>query len=223
MKTSKTIFPAAAISLLLSLSPAGVKAQHAAQAFSDKEAVAKMAKNFESPARDSMQQPGKVLLYLGDIRDKTIMDLGAATGYFSLKFAAAGARVIAADVSDAFQEYLQERITKDKIRNITTRKIPYDNPQLQDQEADLVFVANTYHHIEDRIVYFAKVKRGLKNGGCLVILDFFKARFTETVQAPAMAMRASVDEVVLELRQAGFQSFDVEVNLLPYQYIIKAR
>ncbi len=38
-----------------------------------------------------------------------------------------------------------------------------------------------------------------------------------------MNMRASVDEAIFELKQAGFASFEVEVNLLPYQYIIKAK
>jgi len=43
------------------------------------------------------------------------------------------------------------------------------------------------------------------------------------VQAPAMGMRASVGEIVFELNNAGFTSFEVELNLLPYQYIIKAK
>ena len=52
----------------------------------------------------------------------------------------------------------------------------------------------------------------------LLVLEYY-SRGT----SPAMAMHSSVDEAMQELRQAGFQSFDVEVNLLPYPYIIKAR
>ncbi len=199
------------------------KHSHSEHAFADKEAVAKMAKNFESAERDSMQHPQKVLQYMGDLKGKKIMDIGAATGYFSVKFAAKGAHVIAADVSDAFQDYLKERITKESIKNIELRKIPYDSPLLKDNEADIVFIANTYHHIDNRTEYFSKVKKGLNKNGELVIVDFFKAVFTEKVQAPAMTMRASVDEIVFELKKAGFTSFEVEVNLLPYQYIIKAK
>lgn len=196
---------------------------HSKKAFSDKEAVAKMAKSFESAERDSMQKPYKVVQYLGNLKGKKIMDIGAATGYFSVKFAAKGAYVIAADVSEGFQAYLKDRMENDKINNIELRKVPYDNPLLKDKEVDIVFIANTYHHIENRSEYFAKVKQGLKVDGELVIVDFFKADFTMKVQAPAMSMRASVDEVVFELKKAGFNSFEIEVNLLPYQYIIKAR
>ena len=197
--------------------------KHSQHAFADKEAVAKMAKNFESTERDSMQHPQKVLQYMGNLKGKKIMDIGAATGYFSVKFAVKGAHVIAADVSDAFQDYLKERIIKESINNIELRKIPYDSPLLNDNEVDIVFIANTYHHINNRTEYFSKVKKGLNKNGELVIVDFFKAVFTEKVQAPAMTMRASVDEIIFELKKAGFTSFEVEVNLLPYQYIIKAK
>jgi SAM-dependent methyltransferase len=37
-----------------------------------------------------------------------------------------------------------------------------------------VLIVNTYHHIENREAYFAKVLKGLKPGGELVLIDFFK-------------------------------------------------
>ncbi len=196
---------------------------HSQQAFSDKEAVAKMAQKFESAERDSMQQPEKVLRYMGPLHGKKIMDIGAGTGYFSVKFAGAGASVIAADVSEEFQEYLQDRIAREDLKHIALRKIPYDNPLLKEAEVDIVFMANTYHHIADRVDYFSKVKKGLKEGGELVVVDFFKVSFPEKIQAPPLEMRISADEVIAELKKAGFTHFEVEVNLLPYQYIIKAK
>jgi len=194
-----------------------------AEVFTDKDALAKMVKNFESAERDSMQQPAKVLQYLGDIKGKKIMDIGAGTGYFSVRFAINGAYVIAADVSEGFLSFLKNRMKEEKISNMELRKVPYDSPLLKDKEVDIVFMSNTYHHIENRITYFTNVKQGLKTDGELIIVDFFKAEFMEKVQAPSMTMRASVDEVVFELKKAGFKLFEIEVNLLPYQYIIKAR
>ena len=196
---------------------------HTHQAFVDKDAVEKMAKNVESAERDSMQQPQKVLQLMGNLNGKKIMDIGAGTGYFSVRFANAGATVIAADVSDGFQDYLKDRITKEKIENIELRKIPYDNPLLKENEVDIVFVANTYHHIENRVAYFSEVYKGLKPDGELVVVDYFKVEFEDKIQAPAMAMRVSVDQVIFELKKAGFESFDIEVDLLVYQYIIRAK
>lgn len=58
------------------------------------------------------------------------MDIGAGTGYFSVKLAAKGANVIAADVSDDFQDYLKKRIKEEGISNIELRKLPCDSPEL---------------------------------------------------------------------------------------------
>jgi len=106
--------------------------------------VEDLIKRFESPERDAYQQPQKVLENLGDLSGKTVMDIGAGSGYFSVKLAENGATVIAADVEDKFQEYLRNRIDKNNLKNIETRKIPYDAPGLSEEEVDMVLIVNTY-------------------------------------------------------------------------------
>lgn len=181
-----------------------------------------MARNFESAERDSYQLPDKVVEYLGDLKHKKIVDIGSGTGYFSVRLANKGAIVIAADVNDDFQNYLKRRIEDNNIANIELRKVQYDTPNLKDAEVDMAFVANTYHHIDNRAEYFSKVKKGLKTNGKLVIIDYFSVDIPKEIQSPPMAMRVSVDQVVHELKKAGFTFFKVEVSLLPYQYIITA-
>lgn len=178
-----------------------------------------LVKRFESPERDAYQQPQKVLDFLGDINGKKIMDIGAGTGYFSVKLAQKGAMVIAADVNEEFQQYIKERISKEKLSNIELRKIPFDSPALGEKEVDIVFIVNTYHHIDKRSQYFAKVKKGIKEKGELIIIDFFK---TDIPVGPPIAHKIAIDEVIAELKLAGFTNFIVEVNLLAYQFIIKA-
>ena len=182
--------------------------------------VEELIKNFESPERDAYQQPAKVLAYLGDISGKKIMDIGAGSGYFSVKLAENGANVIAADVSEEFQEALKKRIEDNQLKNIELRKIPFESPNLADGEVDMVLIVNTYHHIENRSDYFAKVKAGTKQTGELVLIDFFK---TETPVGPPVDHKISIDKVIAELKEAGYSTFEVNVDLLPYQYIIKAK
>ncbi|MCX2718020.1 class I SAM-dependent methyltransferase [Lentiprolixibacter aurantiacus] len=178
-----------------------------------------LASRFESPERDAYQKPEKVLSYLGNISGKKIMDIGSGSGYFSVKMAKKGARVIAADVNDEFQALIKERIEGEKIENLTTRKIPYDSPGLEDNEVDMVLMVNTYHHIENRPEYFAKVKNGLKSRGELVIIDFFDAE----IPVGPRHHKIPIDTVISELKKAGYTHFQVEVNLLPYQYIIRCK
>lgn len=179
-----------------------------------------LIKNFESPERDAYQKPELVINHLGKLKGKTIVDIGAGSGYFSVKISQKGAHVIAADVNDEFLEYINQRITKDKIKNLITRKIPFDSPLLADNEANMVLLVNTYHHIENRSEYFSKVKKGTKKNGELVIVDFFKS---EVPVGPPVEHKISIDQVVAELKNAGYSRFNVNVDLLPYQYIIKAK
>lgn len=179
-----------------------------------------LIKRFESPERDAYQQPEKVFKYLGELSGKKVMDIGAGSGYFSVKLAEKGAKVIAADVNQEFLDYIKKRIEKNALKNIELRKIPYDNPNLTEKEVDMVLVVNTYHHIENRIEYFAKVKKGTQLKGELVIIDFFK---TDIPVGPPKEHKVSVDEVIAELKKAGYTNLQVNVDLLPYQYIIRAK
>ena len=196
------------------------KPAHSANEYMHKASTDDLINRFESKERDEYQQPHKVMQYLGNINGKAIMDIGAGTGYFSVKLAKHGANVIAADVNDEFQTFLKKRIEDNKIENITLRKIPFDSPDLKDNEVDMVLIVNTYHHIDNRAEYFAKVKKGLKNDGELVVIDFFK---TDVPVGPPTNHKVSIDEVVAELKKAGYTSFEVNVDLLPYQFIVKAK
>lgn len=182
--------------------------------------VEELAERFESSERDEYQQPKKVIEYLGDLRGKKIMDIGAGSGYFSVKLAAEGAHVIAADVNDEFQTYLKNRIEKDQLKNIELRKIPYDSPDLKDREVDMVLIVNTYHHIEDRVDYFKKVKQGTKENGELIIIDFYKK---ELPVGPPVDHKISKKQVIEELKKAGYTSIEEDTDLLPYQFILKAK
>lgn len=191
-----------------------------ANAHMHQSSVEDLIARFESPERDDYQHPDKVLDWLGKIEGRTIADIGAGSGYFSVRLASRGARVIAADVNDEFLSFMKQRIEKSALENIEVRKVPYDSPGLAAGEADIVFLVNTYHHIENRPDYFSRVRTGLAKGGALVIVDFFK---TDLPVGPPPAHKLSIDEVVAELKQAGYTAFDVDVALLPYQFLIRAR
>ena len=84
----------------------------------------------------------------------------------------------------------------------------------------MVLIVNTYHHIENRSEYFQKVKEGTKETGELVLIDFFKS---DVPVGPPTDHKISIDQVVAELKEAGYSAFVVKVDLLPYQYIIRAK
>ncbi|HAS41956.1 MAG TPA: SAM-dependent methyltransferase [Microscillaceae bacterium] len=178
-----------------------------------------LVKSFESEDRAKWQKPEEVLKKLGDLKGKTVMDIGSGTGYFSFKMAAQGAKVIAADVNDKFQGYIKQRKEKEKLTDeqLVARKVPYDSPNLEAEEADHVIIVDTYHHVENRVAYFKKVLAGLKRGGQLLVVDFKKE---ETPHGPPLKMRLTAEEVKKELTEAGFTNLVIDTELLPYQYIV---
>lgn len=177
-----------------------------------------LVKNFESADRDEWQQPAVLLNFLGDLKNKTIIDIGAGTGYFEFKMNEPSAKIIAADVDDRFINYLNERINKEKTSNIIARKAEYEKPPVTEQEADIVFMVDVYHHIENRKDYFSMVKKGLKPNGEMVIVDFKKGDFEH---GPPNEMKIQQQIVIDEMKLAGFNLVTQDTTTLKYQYLLK--
>jgi len=81
-------------------------------------------------------------------------------------------------------------------------------------------MVNTYHLIEEREIYFSKIKSSIAQDGILLVVDFKKE---EIPVGPPTGIKLSPDEIESELRAAGFDSITVDVHSLDYQYILIAR
>ena len=225
MKNLKIII----VFVILSLISINLEAQHKhgdnhANKQMHKSSVKDLIKSFESEDRAKTQKPYEVIALFGDLSEKKILDIGSGSGYFTFRLAEKGAYVIAGDVNDQFLEYINTKIKENDIfsKKIETRKLPFDSPLLAKEEVDGVIIVNTYHHIEDRIAYFSKVKNGLNDDGMLMVVDFMKINFKEVIKGPSYKMRISSSIVIKELKKAGFNRVEVDKDILPYQYIIKA-
>ncbi len=174
---------------------------------------------FEDTSRVKWQKPEAVINKFGNIKDQTIADLGAGTGYFSFLLANRGARVLALDIVERFLNYIEQKKVKLDRLLISTRKVPTDNPLLKKEQLDGLLCVDTYHHIQNRTDYFRKVFKGLKPGGKIVIVDFKKE---ETPHGPPINMRLTGMEVLKELQYVGFSKIIIDTYTLPYQYIVTA-
>jgi ubiquinone/menaquinone biosynthesis C-methylase UbiE len=173
----------------------------------------------EDPARDAYQKPHEVVMALGIKEGERIADIGAGSGYFSLRFAqhvGAGGQVLAVDISPDMILHLNQRIRDAGVGNIRTILALPDDPLLPPAAVDRVFICETWHHIADHPRYFAQIKKILKPGGQVIIIDFFKK---ETPVGPPMEMRVSREAVMKEFEQNGFRLVK-EHTFLPYQYFL---
>ena len=177
---------------------------------------------YQSPSRVIWQKPDLVLSLLGNLRGKTVADIGAGTGFFAFRIANQGAKVIAIDIDPraiAWMNSEKQRYPADIQALLETRLGQPDDPGLSTQEADLILMVNTYIYLTDRVRYFRNLRKGLKPTAEMVIIDF---KDQDTPIGPALEERIGMQQVQMELTEAGYSITTVDSTSLEYQYILKA-
>lgn len=130
---------------------------------------------YEGMGRDGWQQPDRVIESLALLPGQAVADLGSGTGYFTGRLARAVAPagvVYAVDVDADVQEELRERLREEAVENVQIVLADFDDTKLPDGSVDLVFTVNTFHHFEERPSYFRNLKRVLRPGGRVAVIEF---------------------------------------------------
>ena len=181
---------------------------------------------FEEPGREQWQKPKEVIEWLGQGKSwegKTVADIGAASGYFTRAWArSVGPRgwAIAVEIEPGFFAPIHKLARQEGLNNVLTAQCGPHSPGLPEASVDVVFICDTLHHIQQRSDYYREVKRALKPGGCLAVVEFIKDK--QLPFGPKNSERISTSELVSELQEAGFTTRTNE-TLLPYQYVVDAR
>ncbi len=181
-----------------------------------------MVGEYEDPERGEWQNPNLVIQKLGDLDGKVVADLGAGTGYFTFRIAEKAKKVIAIDIEQKFLDYIEDRkleLPPKYADVIETRLTVPDDPDLKSNEADIVLMVNVYYYLKNRVAYMSKVKKGLKNNGILVLVDF---KLGDMPVGP-VENKVSVQQAAADLKEAGFTVGEIDEKSLQYQYIIKAQ
>ena len=153
--------------------------------------------------RDQWQQPDKVIATLQISPGAEIADLGAGGGYFTFHLAKAvgpSGKVYAVDIDRGTNELIAERAKKDGADNITTILAKSNDPLLPESAVDLIFTSNTYHHFDNRIVYFSNLRKYLKPAGRIAIIDFDRRAWL----AGLLRHYTPAEFIKREMEQAGY-------------------
>lgn len=213
----KRILAVAVVTLAVAAAPAfGQNDRPLQRPNSAVEAIAVM----EDPERDSWQQPARVVGALSPLAGKSIADIGAGSGYFTLPLAqlAGGAGVVyAIDVEPAFLEEITRKGKSAGLSNIRTVLAPEDDPGLSSSSVDVVFMCNTYPLLNDRPHYLAKIRKILKDKGIFVVISYNEE--AAIPDAPPPHKRVSRDKTVSEVTKAGFK-LKSEHRFLPHQHFL---
>jgi cyclopropane fatty-acyl-phospholipid synthase-like methyltransferase len=182
--------------------------------------AARYAKEFDDPARDAWQMPSRVIAALGLAPGQKVADIGAGTGYFSMRLAAlpGSPTVFAVDLEPSMVAHLTARAAGEGRTNVVAVQAAADSPNLP-EPVDVVLVVDTYHHIPNRPAYFAGVRARLRPGGRLAIVDFRKGA---PGGGPPEAFRFTEDQIDEELTAAGYVR-EATHDFLPRQLFLVYR
>jgi SAM-dependent methyltransferase len=178
---------------------------------------------FDAPDRDEWQKPDLVVAKLQLKRNSLVADIGAGTGYFTVRLAKAvpKGKVFALDVEPDMVAHIEERARTEKLANVVAVQNRADNPGLADP-VDVAFLCDVVHHIEDRPAFFAKLRDRLRPGGRIVIVDFAPDA-PDGGPGPPKQHRLSVETLDIELGAAELQRTALDRESLQYQYIVEYR
>lgn len=169
--------------------------------------------------RNQEEQPDKAISELNLKPGMMVGDVGAGTGFYSIKIAKvvrpAGV-VFANDIQPGMLEKLSARAAAQHVTNIVTVLGTETDPRLPAGKLDLVVLVDVYHEFSRPQRMLDRIRESLKPNGRLVLLEYRK-------EDPLVPIRPehkmSVAEVKAEVTPEGYR-YEKVVDSLPWQHIL---
>ena len=172
---------------------------------------------FNRPDRDKDERPDLLMSALQIRRGATVADVGSGTGYFTWRLAqqvGPQGKVYAVDVQQSMLDLTRSAVDEHGLANVEYVLATDASPRLPERAVDLVFVAYAYHEFGDPEAMMRAIRRALKPGGRVVILEYAK----ESNIAPASPLhKMSFEEIRREIEPMGFV-VDQLLDFLPVQH-----
>ena len=173
----------------------------------------------EAPDRDIWQHPDQVMDELAVAEASTVADIGAGSGWFTIRLArrvGPNGTVYAEDVQSEMLAAISRRVTAEGLLNVKTVLGQESDPRLPAKALDAVLMVDAYHEIEDRVTFLRNLAKALKPQGRLGVIDF---NLKGGGPGPPTEERVSPEVVVKDAALAGLRVLSQE-TFLPYQYFL---
>ena len=125
-------------------------------------------------ARDRVNEAEDVM-DSADVRPgMTVADIGAGDGYYTIRLATrvgAGGRVLAQDIMPEVIERLADRVTRERLDNVSVKLGAVDDPRLPADSFDRVFLVHMYHEIGEPYAFLWRLRPALRAGGQVLVVD----------------------------------------------------
>jgi len=170
----------------------------------------------DRPDRAEREQPDKLLDALVLTPDMTVADVGAGTGYFTVRLAKRVKTVHATDLQPEMLHLLDERLAKQHIANVVLHQAGDHDAALPAGCCDLVLMVDVYHELVDLSGVLAGVRKALEPGGRLVLVEY---RGEDPSVRIKPEHKMTLAQVRAELEPLGWH-FEQSLEFLPDQHVI---
>ena len=143
------------------------------------------------------------LLDITNVDEETsICDYGAGTGIFTIEMAKKTRnKVYALDSSGEMVDSIKEKVQKNGLDNLRVKQVETDQVPLDNQSIDLFVLITVFHHIENKKTFISEIKRVLKKGGRVALVEFHKS---DSPMGPPTGHRLSPSELEDLFIPSGF-------------------
>lgn len=172
----------------------------------------------ERPSREVEEAPSKLIAALALKPDDVVADIGAGTGYISLRMAPLLSRgkVFAVDVQPEMLEIIKYLQTEKNIDNVETVLATPKNPRLSPHSIDLALMVDVYHELEYPQEMMEKIITALKPGGKVVLVEY---RAENPLVMIKRLHKMSQKQVKREMQAVGLKWIETK-NILPQQHLM---
>lgn len=152
----------------------------------------------------------------------TVADVGAGTGLFTRLFSEAvggDGHVISVDISQKFLDHIQATNRKLGLKNVDTLLCTADSTKLPENQIDLAYICDTYHHFEFPTKTMESLYRAMVPGGRLVLIDFRReeGKSTDWVMNHVRAGQSVFEK---EVTSVGFKKIADRSDVLKENYLV---
>lgn len=150
-------------------------------------------------------------------KPEVVVEIGAGTAFFSIAFCEllSPRKVFACDVSEAMIDWVKENVSP-RYPTIIPVKNEESSVPLDDGIADLLFMINLHHELDEPSLTVKEAFRILKPGGEIFIVDWKKKDMSE---GPPIEIRCLPDQVKRQMVTAGFSGLQVFEDM-PKHFLI---
>jgi ubiquinone/menaquinone biosynthesis C-methylase UbiE len=169
------------------------------------------------PEREKVLDPDALWTGFGVTQPLTVIDVGAGTGFFSVRFAsrlARGGTLYACDVSLEMVDWMEKNLPAEARGAVTPLLVQENAISVTDSSADLAYMINVFHELEDPPLMLSELFRLLAPGGRLAVVDWKREPM---IHGPPLERRVDGRTVRSAISEAGFHSVR-ELDVLQFHH-----